>query len=112
MALNQVSMVPAGMLRVISDVIWAPTLALSEKSPTIFRKHMPCGIGTESLGMIGYIFVENGYLHGGVESSFSGTGWGAKGDFRWILGPNPCIFGGGSPPFFESTCPEVWAQKV
>ena len=74
--------------------------------------HMPCGIGTESLGMIGFIFAENGPLEGGIESSFSGNGWGAKGDFRWILGPNPCIFGGGPPPFSKSICPQVWAQKV
>ena len=62
--------------------------------PTIFRKHMPWSIGTESLGMIGCIFAENGPLECGIESSFNGTDWGAKGDFRWILGPNPCIFGG------------------
>ena len=41
--------------------------------PTIFRKHMPSGMGTESLGTIGYIFAENGPLEGGVESSFSIT---------------------------------------
>ena len=80
--------------------------------PTIFRKHMPSGMGTESLGMIGCIFAENGPLEGGTESSFWGTGWGAKGDFRWIFGPNPCIFEGGPPPFSESKCPQVWAQKI
>ena len=41
--------------------------------------------------MIGCIFAENGPLEGGIESSFSGTDWGAKGDFRWIFYPNPCI---------------------
>ena len=46
--------------------------------PTIFRKHMPWGIGTESLGLIGCIFAENGPLESGIESSFSGTGWGAR----------------------------------
>ena len=75
--------------------------------PTIFRKHMPSGMGTESLGMIGCIFAENGHLKGGIESSFSGTGWDAIGEFRLILGPNPCILGGVSPTFFESTCYEV-----
>ena len=79
---------------------------------TIFRKHMPSGMGTESLGMIGCIFAENGPLEGGIESNFSGTDWGAKGDFRWIFDPNPCIFEGGPPPFSESTCPQVWAQTV
>ena len=69
-------------------------------------------MGTESLGMIECMFAENGPLEGGIESSFSGTGWGAKGDFRWIFDPNPCIFEEGPPPFSESTCPQVWAQKV
>ena len=50
--------------------------------PSIFRKNMPSGMGTESLGMIGCIFAERGPLEGGIESNFSGTGWGAKGDFR------------------------------
>ena len=73
--------------------------------PTIFRKHMPWGIGTESLGMNGFIFAGNGPLEGGIESSFSGSGWGSKGDFRWIFALNPCIFEVGFPPFSESTCP-------
>ena len=73
--------------------------------PTILRKHTPSGIGTESLGMIGCIFAENGPLEGGIESSFSGTGWGAKGDFRWILGPNPCIFGAPSPTICRKHMP-------
>ena len=176
MAFNQVSAVPAGVLRVISDVVLTYTLTFSDREPipfskaralrythskvgndqmhirgeitsekltlsgvvrsrpeslwwfeadfwpirvhfrrgppTIFRKHMPSGIGTESLGMIRCIFAENGPLEGGIESSFSDTGWGAKGDFRWIFDPNPCIFEGAPPPFSESTCPQVWAQKV
>ena len=41
--------------------------------PTILRKHMPSGMGTDSLGTIGCIFAENGPLVGGVESSFSDT---------------------------------------
>ena len=69
-------------------------------------------MGTESLGVIGCIFAENGPLEGGIEASFWGTGWGAKGDFRRIFGPDPFIFEGGPPPFSESTCPQVWAQKV
>ena len=73
--------------------------------PTIFRKHMPWGIGTESLGMIGCIFAENGPLEGGIESSFSGTGWGAKGDFRWFFYPNPCIFERGLPTIFRKHMP-------
>ena len=103
---------PAGVLMVIWSGFLAPKRSFSKGAPTIFRKHMPSGMGTESLGMIGCIFEENGPLEGGTESSFSGTGWGAKGDFRWIFGPNPCIFEGGPPPFSESKCPQVWAQKV
>ena len=79
---------------------------------TIFRMHMPSGMGTESLGIIGCIFAENRPLEGGIESSFSGTVWGAKGDFRWIFYPNRFIFEGNPPPFSKCTCPQVWAQKV
>ena len=110
--MNQVSVVPAGVLRVISDGFLAPIRVFSKGASTIFRKHIPSGMGTESLGVIGCIFAENGPLECRIESSFSGTGWGAKGDFRWIFGPNPCIFEGGPPPFSESKCPQVWAQKV
>ena len=84
--MNQVSVIPAGVLRVISGGFFTPTRAFSKPPPppppttTIFRKHMPSGMGTESLGMIGCIFAENGPLEGGIESSFSDTGWGAKGD--------------------------------
>ena len=92
--------------------IFDPNPCIFEGPPTIFRKHMPSGMGTESLGMIRCIFAENGPLESGIESSFSDTGWGAKGDFRWIFDPNPCIFEGGPPPFSESTCPQVWAQTV
>ena len=74
MALNQVSMVPAGVLRVISDGFWSPISAFSEGSPTIFRKQMPCGIGTESLGMIGFIFAENGPLECGIQVSMVPAG--------------------------------------
>ena len=55
--------------------------------PSIVRKHIPSGMGTESLGVIGCIFAENGPLECRIESSFSGTGWGAKGDFRGFLAP-------------------------
>ena len=103
---------PTGVLMVIWSGFLAHTRAFSKGSRTIFRKHMPSGMGTESLRMIGCIFAENGPLEGGIESNFSGTGWGAKGDFRWIFDPNPCIFEGGPPPFSESTCPLVWAQTV
>ena len=80
--------------------------------PPFSESTCPQVLCTESLGTIKCIFAENGPLEGGVESSFSGTGWGAKGVFRWIFDPNPFIFERGPPPFSESTCPQVWAQKV
>ena len=57
-------------LRVISDGFFAPILVFSKEAPTICRKHIPSGMGTESLGTIGCIFAENGPLEGGIESSF------------------------------------------
>ena len=78
---------------------WPQSVYFRREPPTIFRKQMPSGMGTESLGVIGCIFAENGPLECRIESSFSGTGWGAKGDFRWIFGPNPCIFEGGPHHF-------------
>ena len=97
-------------------VIWsgflAPTRTYSKGPLTIFRKCVPSGIGTESLGMIGCIFAENGPLECGIESSFSSTGWGAKGDFRWILGPNPCIFGGGPHHFSKAHAQRYRHRKL
>ena len=66
---------------------WPRSVHFRRGPPTIFRKHMPSGMGTESLRVIGCIFAENGPLEGGIEASFWGTGWGAKGDFRRILAP-------------------------
>ena len=68
-------------------------------------------MGTESLGMIGCIFAENGPLEGGIESSFWGTGWGAKGDFMRYSYLYPYIFESRTHTFFESTCPELYAQQ-
>ena len=87
----------------------APIRAFSKESPTIFRKHMPSGMDTESYGMIGCIFVENGPLESGIESSFWGTGWGAKGDFIGYSYLYPYIFESRIPTFFESTYPELYA---
>ena len=61
--------------------------------------------------MIGCIFAENGSLESGIESSFSGTGWGVKGDFRWIFGPNPCIFGGVPHHFSKAHALRYWHRK-
>ena len=73
--------------------IYDPNPCIFERGPApFFRMHMPSGMGAESLGMIGCIFAENGPLESGIGASFWGTGWGAKGDFRWIFYPNACIF--------------------
>ena len=72
---------------------------------------MPSGMGTESLGVIGCIFAENGPLEGGIESSFWGTGWGAKGDLMRYSYLYPYIFESRTHTFFESTCPELYAQQ-
>ena len=72
---------------------------------------MPSGMCIGSLGMIKYIFAENGPLEGGIESSFSGTGWGAKGYFACYSYLYPYIFESRTPAFFESTCPELCAQQ-
>ena len=79
--------------------------------PTIFRTHMPWGRGTESLGMIGCIIAENWPLEGGIESSFSGTGWGAKSDFIRYSYLYPYIFEWRTHTLFESTCPELYTQQ-
>ena len=71
---------------------WPRSVHFRRGPPTIFRKHMPSGMGTESLGVIGCIFAENGPLEGGIESSFWGTGWGAKGDFMRYSYLYPYLF--------------------
>ena len=92
MALNQVSALPAGVLRVISGGFFTPIPAFSKGAPRHFPNAHDLRYGHRKLGIIGCIFAENGPLEGGIESSLSGTGWGAKGDFRWIFDPNFCIF--------------------
>ena len=54
---------------------WPRSVHFRSGTPTIFRKHMPSGMGTESLRVIGCIFADNEPLEGGIESSFWGTGW-------------------------------------
>ena len=111
MALNQVSWVPAGVLRVISDGFLASIRAFSKGPPTIFRNQMPSGMGTEILGMIGCIFAENGPLEIGIESSLNSTVRGAKGEFRRFSYLYPYICESRTHTFFESTCPELYAQQ-
>ena len=90
---------------------WPQPVHFRRGPPTIVRKHMPSGMGTESLGTIGYTFAENGPLEGGVESSFSSTNWSPKGDFIRYSYMYPYIFESRTRTFFESTCPELYAQQ-
>ena len=90
---------------------WPRSVHFRRGPPTIFRKHMPSGMGTESLGTIGCIFAENGPLEGGIESNFWGTGWGAKVDFIRYSYLYSYIFESRTHTFFESTCPELYAQQ-
>ena len=86
--------------------IFDPNPCIFETGPApFFRMHMPSGMGAESLGMIGCIFAENGHLESGIGASFSGTGWGAKGDFRWIFYPNAFIFEGPPSTIFRKHMP-------
>ena len=74
MALNQVSVVPAGVLRVISGGFFTLTRAFSKRAPHHFPKAHALRYGHRKFrdDRI-YIFAENGPLEGGVESSFSIT---------------------------------------
>ena len=111
MASKLVSGVPAGVLRVISDGFLAPIRSFSKGAPHHFPKAHALRYGHRKFGVIGCIFAENGPLEGGIESSFWGTGWGAKGDFMRYSYLYPYIFESRTPTFFESTCPELYAQQ-
>ena len=107
---KQVCKKPSGVLMVIWSGFAALTRAFLKGDPTIHKKHMPSGMGTESLGMIGCIFAENGPSEGGIESSLNGTVCGAKGDFirfSYLLYP----YISRTHTFFESTCPKHYAQQ-
>ena len=108
MALNQVSGVPAGVPRVISGGFSTPTRAFSKGAAHHFPKAHALRYRHRKF-MIGCIFAENGPLEGGVESNFSGTGWGAKGDFIRYSYLYPYTFESRTHTFFESTCPELYA---
>ena len=72
---------------------------------------MPWGIGAERWRMSGCIFADNGPLESGIESSFIGSGWGAKCDFIRYSYLYPFIFESRTHTLFESTCPELYAQQ-
>ena len=103
---------PAGVLMVIWSGFLAPIRSFSKGPPHHFPKAHALRYGHRKFGNDRMHIRGEWALEGGIESSFWGTGWGAKGDFRRIFGPDPFIFEGGPPPFSESTCPQVWAQKV
>ena len=73
---------------------------------------MPSGMGTESLEVIGCIFAENGPLEGGIESSFWGTGWGAKGDFMRYSYLYQYIFESRTIPFSKAHALSYTHSKV
>ena len=83
---------------------WPRSVHFRSGLPTIFRKHMPSGMGTESLRVIGCIFAENGPLEGGIESSFWGTGWVLRviSDGFW---PRSVHFRRGPPTIFRKDMP-------
>ena len=62
MALDQVSGVPAWVLRVIGDGFLAPVSAFSKRAPHHFPKAHAHRFATESMEIIGCIIAENGPL--------------------------------------------------
>ena len=62
--------------------------------------------------MIGCIFAEIGPLEGGIESSFWGTGWGAKGDFIRYSYLYPYIFESRTQPFTKAHALSYTHSKV
>ena len=80
-ALDQVSGVPAGVLRVISDGFLAPIFACSKRAPHNFPKAHALRYGHRKFGNDRIYIRGEWALEVGIESSFWGTGWGAKGDF-------------------------------
>ena len=127
-ALNQVLAVPAGVLRVISYVILTYTRTFSNQEPIPFSKthalsYTHSKVRNDQMHIRGEMtsgkWTTSGFLksppeslwwfEGGIESSFSGTSWGAKGHFRWIFLPQPMYFRRGPSPFSLSTSPQkVW----
>ena len=102
--------------------------------PTIVRKHMSSGMSTESLGVIGCIFAENGPLGGGIfriltfsnrqpisyskahALSYTQSKVRSQPKSLWWFGVDfwhlRVLFRRRPPSFSERTCAQVWAQKV
>ena len=101
-----------GVLRVISCVILTYTRTFSNREPIpFFESTCPELYAQQSWEWSDAYSWRNDLwkvnLSGFVRSRLS-----PYGDLKWIFGPDPFIFEGGPPPFSESTCPQVWAQKV
>ena len=97
----------------VSDEFLAPIRAFSIEAPHHFPKAHPLRYGHRKFGNDQmYISAENGPLECGIESSFWGTGWGAKGDFIRYSYLYPYIFESRIPTFVESIFPELYAQQI
>ena len=83
MALNQVSVVPAGVLRVISDGLFGPNRCIFEGGPPPFSESKCPQVWARKFGSD----PRGDWALRRFESSFWGTGWGAKGDFNSYLYP-------------------------
>ena len=95
----------------ISDRLLASTRAFSKGPPSFFPEAHALRYGYRKFGN-DWIYIRGEWaLEGGIEASFSGTGWSARGDFRWILASTRA-FAKGPPLFSKYTCPEVWVQKI
>ena len=91
--------------------ILVPNSGILGGGPHQFSNANALRYGHRKFGNDRCIFAENGPLECGIESSFNGTGWGAKGDFIRHSYLYPYIFGWRTHTLFESTCPELYAQQ-
>ena len=111
MALNQVSVVPAGVLRVISDGFLSPTRAFSKRAPHHFPKAHALRYGHRKFGDDRIYIRGEWALRRWHWIKFQHYGWRAKGDFIRYSYMYPYIFESRTDTFFESTCPELYAQQ-
>ena len=113
MALNQVSEVPAGVLRVISCVILTYTRTFSNREPIPFSKahalsYTHSKVGNDQMHIRGEMTSGKWTLSGFVRSRPESLWW-----FEVDFWPLSVHFRRGPPPFSESTCPQVcqgWFQ--
>ena len=91
--------------------VLAFTHALSKGPPLHFRKHMPWGISTAKLGMIGCVFVEKWLLESGFLAGLYEDGRRPYGDMKWIFGLYPCIFEGKLYHFSKAHSLRYWHRR-